>query len=82
MEVVNRTFGPYNECDALVTDYTLKIYNRWGNEVFTSEDITVEWDGQHGGSDSATAVYVYVAEYTLNGVKHPVKKGDVTLLRN
>ena len=82
MEDENRTFGPYNECDVLVTDYSLKIFNRWGNEVFSSEDVTFEWDGQHDGSESASAVYVYVVEYTLNGSKQPVRKGDVTLLRN
>ena len=82
MEEENRTFGPYNECEALVTEYSLRIFNRWGNEVFTSDDLSLEWDGQHGGSDSASAVYVYVVEYTLNGRKYPVVKGDVTLLRN
>lgn len=79
-EEINRTFGPINLCNADVTNYTLKIYNRWGNEVFTSDDISSEWNGQHGGSDSATAVYVYVAEYILNG-DPVIKKGDVTLLR-
>lgn len=81
-EEVNRTFGPYNPCNAAITNYTLKIYNRWGNEVFTSDNINAEWNGQHGGSDSASAVYVWVADYAVGGVQIPEpKKGDVTLLR-
>ncbi len=81
-EEVNRTFGPYNACDRTISNYTLKIYNRWGNEVFTSDNIDSEWNGQHGGSDSASAVYVWVAEYTINGDDEPkIDKGDVTLLR-
>lgn len=82
MEEENRTFGPVNPCGSEITNYTLKIYNRWGNEVFTSDDVNVEWDGMHGGSESASAVYVWVAEYDLDGV--PIsepQKGDVTLLR-
>lgn len=78
----NRTFGPVNPCGAPVTNYSLKIYNRWGNEVFTSDNIDAEWNGQHGGSDSATAVYVWVADYAIDGVQIPEpQKGDVTLLR-
>ena len=78
----NRTFGPVNPCGAPVTNYSLKIYNRWGNEVFTSDNIDTEWNGQHGGSDSATAVYVWVADYAIDGVQIPEpQKGDVTLLR-
>jgi len=63
-EQANQTFGPYidEECNPEITDYTLKIYNRWGNEVFSSNDINDEWDGQHGGTESASAVYVWVAE--------------------
>ncbi len=82
MEEENRTFGPVNPCGSEITNYTLKIYNRWGNEVFTSDDVNTEWDGMHGGSESASAVYVWVAEYDLDGV--PIdepQKGDVTLLR-
>ena len=85
-EDVNRSFGPYidEECDLDVSNYTLKIYNRWGNEVFTSDNLSLEWNGQHGGSDSASAVYVWVAQYsieTLNNGELQTRKGDVTLLR-
>ena len=78
----NKTFGPVNPCGALVTNYSLKIYNRCGNEVFTSDNIDAEWNGQHGGSDSATAVYVWLADYAIDGVQiTEPQKGDVTLLR-
>ena len=82
MDELNRNFGPYNPCDLIVSNYSLKIFNRWGNEVFATNDYSIEWDGRHNESESATAVYVYVAEYSLNGVRQPVKKGDVTLLRD
>jgi len=80
-EEANRTFGPYNPCDITPSSYTLKIYNKWGNEVFVSDDISMEWDGRHNGEASASAVYVYVVEYGINGMMQPVVKGDVTLLR-
>ena len=81
LEEENKTFGPYSSCNLFISDYTLKIYNKWGNEVFVSSDINDEWDGTHKGKKSASAVYVFVAEYTLAGIKQDVFKGDVTLLR-
>jgi len=81
-EDLNQTFGPVIPCNDDIRNYSLKIYNRWGNEVFTSDDINVEWNGRQGDSPSPSAVYVWTVEYTI-GVDPEVKKdkGDVTLFR-
>lgn len=78
---LNRTFGPNNPCDLPLDSYELKIYNRWGNEVFSSTAIEEEWDGNYNGSAGQSAVYVWYAKYTVTGEGETVDKGDVTLIR-
>ena len=83
-EELNRTFGPYTLCGNSVSDYTLKIYNRWGNEVFATTELMSEWDGTFKGQKSQAGVYVFVAEYSIDENAKKVQKavkGDLTLLR-
>ncbi len=57
------------------------IYNRWGNLVFESKDISEGWDGKQGGKPCETGVYVYRAEVTFKNGETVVKRGDVTVVR-
>lgn len=54
-------------------DSDLKIFNRWGNEVFASNAYTNDWDG----GDAPDGVYFYVLKLK-NGQDH---KGDITIRR-
>jgi gliding motility-associated-like protein len=59
-----------------------KIFNRWGELVFETDDITVGWDGTYKGVPQNTETYVYevsVLPYIDN--KPLTKKGAVKLLR-
>ncbi len=60
---------------------TWKIYNRWGQLMFTSININSGWDGRFKGAMQPQDVYAYVlsVEFT-DGTKY-TKKGDITLLR-
>ncbi|MGB0429931.1 MAG: gliding motility-associated C-terminal domain-containing protein, partial [Bacteroidia bacterium] len=42
----------------------LKVYNRWGQEVYSSNDITFNWDGTNlkNGRNLNTGTYFYVCE--------------------
>ncbi len=79
-EEKNKTFGPTLNCGDIITNYELKIYNRWGNLVFESNAVGDEWNGQHGSDDAETGVYVYFAKYDA-GQGEQMSKGDVTLIR-
>jgi len=59
----------------------VKIYNGWGEQIFTSDDPTFGWDGTHNGTPEINGVYVYsvVAEGT-DGKKFD-RSGKVTLVR-
>ena len=58
-----------------------KIFNRWGQLVFETHDITVGWDGTYNGKLQEMEVYDWeLSATTLDGT--PIfKKGNVTLLR-
>lgn len=58
----------------------MRIYNRWGNKVFETQDLTQGWDGTYNGKPLNTGVYVcYVV---LNDVALGEDiKGNITLLR-
>lgn len=58
-----------------------KIYNRYGQLVFESNNQTDGWDGTFNGNRLNQGVFAYTLEYTLvNGVKGQ-KEGSVTLVK-
>lgn len=57
-----------------VEEIELVIYNRWGSEVFTTNDPKINWDGtnQYTGQKVSDGVYFYVCkvrENRLNGIE-------------
>jgi gliding motility-associated-like protein len=66
--------------------FTIKIFSRWGNIVFESNDSDFEWDGNHHTTKQSCpeGVYFYVVELAIQGMEGLVKEtlsGSVTLLR-
>jgi len=75
---------------ALPNDYsgmfTIRIFNRWGNLVFESNDPDFEWDGTNQTSKQPVpeGTYFYVAELFLQGLESVYRQtltGYITLLR-
>ncbi|MEI6853107.1 MAG: PKD-like domain-containing protein, partial [Bacteroidota bacterium] len=61
--------------------YKFYIFDRWGREVFFSNDVYTGWDGKHKGKPIEIGVYSYIVyfnEYT--GKEHKII-GSVTLIR-
>ena len=64
-----------------VESFKMKIYNRWGELVFYTEDINEGWTGYYDGVLSLQDVYVWRAEgIYINGTPF-IFAGSVTLLR-
>lgn len=59
----------------------LKIFNRWGELVFESNNQFVGWDGTYKGVLQNPAVFTYYATITFLNDKKAERKGSVTLLR-
>jgi gliding motility-associated-like protein len=61
--------------------FDFKIYNRWGEKLFQTEDLKFVWDGKYKGEDQPQDVYMYYCYYTgFDGKKYSTK-GTITLLR-
>ncbi len=65
-----------------VDHYQLRIFNRWGAEVFSSGNPEEGWDGKVNGVAVEPGVFVYMLEYEAvdNGMKY-FKKGNITVVR-
>ena len=59
-------------------DVIVKIYNRWGQELFSSSGYPMPWDGKYNGVDLPTATYYYVIELNESD---KVFNGTVTIKR-
>lgn len=61
--------------------YDLKIFNRWGELLFESNNITHKWDGSHKGKLVSDGVYVYTFSATEAATGKLISKtGTVTVL--
>lgn len=59
----------------------MRIFNRWGEEVFFTNKLEIGWDGKYKGETAQQDVYMYVVKvWNLNG-KEFNYYGTVTLLR-
>lgn len=59
----------------------LKIYDRWGTQVFSTAGIVLEWDGTRNGIDASAGVYYTLLEMKDSNNNRIVKKSFVHLLR-
>ncbi len=64
-----------------VSEFSFKIYNRWGNMVFESSSLNTGWDGKYKGKECPAGVYFYVAGITFENGLSTTKTGNVTLMR-
>lgn len=76
---LNETFGPIGDL-ALMRNYSLNIYNRFGQAVFQSVDPTKRWDGKFKGKQTESGAYTWQMKYRLNGGKETLRKGTLILL--
>lgn len=54
----------YDMTALYVGTYEVWVYNRWGQEVFYSNDYNYGWDGKIDGKDGDVGVYYYITKYT------------------
>ncbi|HYJ62489.1 MAG TPA: gliding motility-associated C-terminal domain-containing protein [Parafilimonas sp.] len=58
------------------------IYNRWGEKIFTTQNISNGWNGMNKEYPAATGTYVYIIVMkSLDNKSTFTKKGYVTLIR-
>ena len=78
---INDYFFPLGES---VSDqgYELRIFNRWGDVVFFSEEMSVKWDGTYQSGPAELGVYVWIVK-TIDAITGEFREytGHVSLIR-
>ena len=64
-----------------VKDFKMNIYNRWGEQVFSTTDINVGWDGNYKGSPQPSEAYTYFFTLGYLDGKVITHEGSFMLLR-
>ena len=68
----------WNNC---LTEFTISIYDRWGEKVYESADVNFSWDGMYKGKILDPAVFVYYMHAKLANGRSMAKKGNITLIK-
>lgn len=55
----NNVFKPIISSGYDLSDYSLDIYNRWGERIFTSHNTDIGWDGTYNGSLIQDGTYTW-----------------------
>ncbi|XOV66268.1 MAG: CotH kinase family protein [Fluviicola sp.] len=64
-----------------VVNYTIRIYDRWGNLIVESSDHNFAWDGTHNNTQCNSGVYAYMIEVLFDDGTAELREGNITLLR-
>lgn len=78
---VNDTFEVF---PTYTTDYDIKIFNRWGEIIFASDNAEQKWDGTYRGALYPSMLYPYVISYKSQYFPErpkAYKRGSILLIR-
>lgn len=81
---INDEMELFFNCDYPFEIKNMAVFDRWGNQVYSSSHASQFWDGTSNGQEMENGVYVWVLEYIVHtgtGSERKVKTGDITLLR-
>jgi gliding motility-associated-like protein len=59
----------------------MKVFNRWGQLMFQSNDIRLGWNGRFNGAIQPMDAYAFVLNIEFTDGNKVTKTGNVTLLR-
>ena len=78
----NARFAPVKPDGLIIEPYELRIFNRWGQEIFFANNPDTEWNLRYtDGNPVPMDTYVWYAKYTVQGGCDFNVKGDLTILR-
>lgn len=64
-----------------IKDFEMHIFNRWGELIYTMDDLQDAWNGSYNGSLVQDDVYVWQIVYSdMEGIQHELR-GHVTVLK-
>jgi large repetitive protein len=76
----NDTYKPAG--GSIVSAFTMDIFNRWGQKIFSATDINKGWDGFFLTKEQPMGNYIYQVSYKENGSDKEIKlSGSFLLIR-
>ncbi len=75
---VNNTF---NVIDENIKDYTLSIFDKWGECIFSTNSFDVSWDGTYRNKPMTMDKYIYAVEGHKEDGTYFKLRGSLVLLR-
>jgi gliding motility-associated-like protein len=65
----------------LVASFSLNVFNRWGQRIFETKDISKGWDGTVNGQDAQSGGYVWFLSVKYENGRSENLNGTVILIR-
>ncbi len=79
---VNDYFFPRQFLARGLTTFSMNIYNRWGQLIFTTTSLDGRgWDGKFNNESQPEGVFIYVIDATFKDGQKEHHQGNVTLIR-
>ena len=64
-----------------LASYSIMVFDRWGNRVYTSVNASISWDGTFNGKDVEQGVYTFIISFRGRDGDPHFLTGDVTVIR-
>ncbi|RYE21199.1 MAG: gliding motility-associated C-terminal domain-containing protein, partial [Sphingobacteriales bacterium] len=81
-DMTNDGFGPGPRSNlTAVSNYSMMVFNRYGEMVFKTSDPFTQWDGRYKGKMLANNAYTWVASYKYGTGELRRRKGSVMVVR-
>ncbi|MCE2847216.1 MAG: gliding motility-associated C-terminal domain-containing protein [Sphingobacteriales bacterium] len=74
---MNDTWGVVGEA---IEEFSIQVFNRWGQLVYESSNPNVHWDGTHMGNQVPMGTYVYKVTAMTNKGGRQSKEGQVNVV--
>jgi gliding motility-associated-like protein len=80
---LNETYGPIWRLEDRIYDFHMIIYDRWGEEVFSTSDQNEQWNGKFakGNKVSADGIFTWIIQLTEKPGLEQQYTGQVCLLK-
>lgn len=78
---LNDTFRVVGLPPENITEFNFQVFNRWGEVIFTTNDIEIGWDGTLNDQECPVGVYIWAVYYKDNGKHQVTNKGTLMLVR-
>ena len=78
---INQIFKPVIQYPELIKSYAFFIYDRWGQEIFATNDVETGWDGKIGNLEAPAGQYVFYIRLIQTDGRVAKKRETLSLIR-